>query len=49
MWLVDESAQTVEIRNLSDDRLRSSGVFEKQDKLNSQIFPAMEIEVEQIY
>jgi Uma2 family endonuclease len=49
LWLVDESAGTVEVRNLCDGRLMSSGIFEKDDKLASQVFPAIKIRVDQMY
>ena len=49
LWLVDETAQTVEVRNLSEGRLMSSGVFENDDKLISRIFPTIDIRIREIY
>jgi Uma2 family endonuclease len=49
LWLVDEVAENLEVRNLSEGRLISSGVFEKEAKLVSTIFPAIDIEVRKIF
>jgi Uma2 family endonuclease len=49
LWLVDELAENVEVRNQSEGRLLSSGVFEKDAKVISRIFPAIEIEVRKVF
>lgn len=49
LWLVDEVARTVEVRNQKDGRLVSSGIFEKTEKIVSELFPQIDIEAESVF
>ena len=49
LWLVDEVARTVEVRNQKDGRLVSSGIFEKTEKIVSELFPQIGIEAESVF
>lgn len=49
LWLVDEVARTLEVRNQKDKRLVSSGVFEGGKTLVSQVFPHIQIQPQSIF
>lgn len=49
LWLVDEVAETVEVRNQKDGRLATSGVFGRNESLASQVFPEIRIEVLEVF
>lgn len=49
LWLADEVAETLEVRNQKEGRLVSSGVFEKGETAISRVFPKIYIDVRQIF
>lgn len=49
LWLVDEKAETVEVRNLSGAGYGAGVVFVKGERVISQALPGADIAVEQIF
>lgn len=49
LWLVDEVARTVEVRNQKEERLVSLGLFERTEKIVSELFPQIDIEAESVF
>ena len=49
LWLVDEVARTLEVRNQKDGRLVSSGVVEGGQTVASQVFPHIQVEPQSIF
>jgi len=49
LWLVDETAETVELRTLTGDRYLEGQVFAKGDRLQSVVIPDLSIEVTKVF
>jgi Uma2 family endonuclease len=49
IWLVDEMAETVEIRNLKGDRYGEGQVFAKGESLNCRVISGLMIDVTRIF
>lgn len=49
LWLVDETAERVELRSLTGDRYREGQVFAKGDCLRSLVIPELTIEVTKVF
>jgi Uma2 family endonuclease len=49
LWLVDETAEIVEVRNLLGDRYGEGRIFSRGDQLASNVLPAMTIDVTRIF
>ncbi len=49
LWLVDEVAETLEVRNQNEGRLVSSGVFQKDDAVVSRVFPKIDLRAQEIF
>jgi len=49
LWLVDETAETVELRTLAGDRYGEGQLFAKGDRLRSLVIPDLSIEVTKVF
>jgi Uma2 family endonuclease len=49
LWLVDEVAETVEIRYEENSRYSPGVVFTKGEKLVSRVLPAIDVDVSRIF
>lgn len=49
LWLVDETAETVEVRSLRGDRYGDGRIFSRGGQLASNVIPAMTIDVTMIF
>jgi len=49
LWLVDETAETVELRTLAGDRYLEGQVFAKGDRLQSIVIADLGIQVTNIF
>ena len=49
LWLVDETAETVELRTLAGDRYREGQPFAKGDQLQSLVIADLSIDVSKIF
>ena len=49
LWLVDETAETVELRTLAGDRYLEGQLFAKGDRLQSLVIPDLSVEVTKVF
>jgi Uma2 family endonuclease len=49
LWLVDDTSETVEVRNLAGDRFGAGLVFKRGELLSSAIFPDLELPVDKMF
>jgi len=49
LWLVDETAETVELRTLAGDRYLEGHLFVKGDRLHSLVIPDLSVEVTKVF
>jgi Uma2 family endonuclease len=49
LWLVDETGETVEVRNQSVNGFGAGRIFNKGERLESEVFPRLDIDVRQIF
>lgn len=49
LWLVDEVAESIEVRNQADGDFGPGKVFSKAEKLKSDVLPAFEVDVRQVF
>jgi Uma2 family endonuclease len=49
LWLVDETSETVEVRNLTGSRLGAGVVFKRGEPLSSATFPDLDLPVDKIF
>jgi Uma2 family endonuclease len=49
LWLVDETAQTVEIRQQTGEGFDDGKMFRRGEQIESTVFPALKLSVEQLF
>jgi Uma2 family endonuclease len=49
LWLVDETSETVEVRNLSGSRFGAGVIFKRGERACSVIFPDLDLPVDKIF
>ena len=49
LWLVDETAETIELRILEGERYGEGQLFAKGERLRSQVVPGLSIEVTKVF
>ena len=49
LWLVDETSETIEVRNQTDKIFEAGIVFAKGEKLNSVLLPGISFSVSQVF
>jgi len=49
LWLIDETGQTVEVRRQTGDGFDEGRVFNRGEQIESVIFPALKLSVEQLF
>ncbi|MDQ3917076.1 MAG: Uma2 family endonuclease, partial [Acidobacteriota bacterium] len=49
LWLVDETAQTVEVRRQTGEGFDDGKMFSRGEQIESTVFPALKLSVEQLF
>ncbi|HEV7903884.1 MAG TPA: Uma2 family endonuclease [Pyrinomonadaceae bacterium] len=49
LWLIDEKAETLEVRTNTGDRLGEGLFFKLDEKITSAVFPQLQLRVEQVF